>query len=163
MPFGRFGGARRPKYRAVHVFVTSDGTFFERAALEALATHHDKPTRLVVHHKSGVTEEKPMPMVDLAKSVGLTGVVFASKREASRWITLRREEADGAIRDLRRQVKYDLHVNGATIGAYIADYVYIRDGQVVVEDVKGMRGLETYQWKRKHLKAEHGITITEVR
>lgn len=95
------------------------------------------------------------------------GIKFASKAEAARWIELKRLEAAGEIRRLRRQVRYDLHArNGGKVGAYVADYVYERkvgsDWGEVVEDVKGV---ETPMFRRnaKHMAQEHGISIEVVR
>lgn len=44
---------------------------------------------------------------------------------------------------------------------YRADFTYLADGQLVVEDAKGHR-TEMYLLKRKWLEAEYGITVREV-
>ncbi len=102
-----------------------------------------------------------------ATRVSQDGVTFSSKAEAARWKTLQLAEKVGAIRDLTRQVSYDLHAAGGNlVGRYVADHVYReRQGdewELVVEDVKGMP-TPLYEWKRKHMQAEYGIEIREVR
>jgi hypothetical protein len=95
------------------------------------------------------------------------GVWFASKREEKRWSLLTVIERQGLIRDLRRQVAYDLHAEGgALVGQYVADHVYeeLQKGSwsLVVEDVKGYP-TPLYVWKKRHIFAEYGIIIREVR
>lgn len=102
-----------------------------------------------------------------AKRVEQDGVTFASKREAARWKALQLLERAGAIRDLMRQVSYDLNAEGGNlVGRYVADHVYREetpDGwELVVEDVKGMP-TPLYEWKRRHMAAQYGIEIREVR
>ena len=95
------------------------------------------------------------------------GIRFASKAEAKRWTLLRIMEQAGRIKDLQRQVSYDLHAHGGNlVGRYVADHVYReRQGDewaLVIEDVKGMP-TPLYDWKRRHILAEYGIEIREVR
>lgn len=86
----------------------------------------------------------------------------------------------GIITELQEQVKFELispqyrhfEVQGARKilhkkellerGVYyIADFVYYRDGEYVVEDTKGVRTKE-YIIKRKLMLSVHGIKIKEV-
>lgn len=95
------------------------------------------------------------------------GIKFSSKREAARWKALQLAEQAGEIRDLSRQVSYELHADGGNlVGRYVADHVYReRQGDewvLVIEDVKGMP-TPLYDWKRRHIFAEYGIEIREVR
>jgi hypothetical protein len=46
------------------------------------------------------------------------------------------------------------------ISGFKADFVYIRDGQEIVEDVKG-RLTDVYKLKKKLMKACHQISILE--
>lgn len=95
----------------------------------------------------------------------VNGIVFDSLKEAKRWEFLRFREIAGTIRNLERQPKFDLHVNGVRIGSYSADFGYLSNtGQMVVEDVKSphTRKEPMYRWKIKHLKAEYGIDVLEV-
>jgi hypothetical protein len=93
------------------------------------------------------------------------GIWFHSKREAQRFHELKLLEKAGQIQDLLLQPRYALHVRDVVIGHYIADFCY-RTGklhELVVEDVKGMKGLPLYQWKKKHMAAEYGIVVQEIR
>lgn len=120
------------------------------------------------------------------KKVVVDGEVFDSKREATRYRELKLLEKCGAIKDLKRQVKYELipaqkekstkvytkgrkkgqPIEGKTIERavdYVADFVYIdtTTGKEVVEDTKGMR-TKDYIIKRKLMLYRYGIKIQEV-
>jgi len=88
------------------------------------------------------------------------GIEFASRKEANRYGELKVLRDAGAISSLQLQVRYKLKVNGCHICDYIADFVYMRDGQPVTEDVKGRR-TPVYSLKAKLMRAVHGITILE--
>ena len=106
-------------------------------------------------------------------------MTFASKKEADRYMVLKNLEAKGKITDLKTQVKFVLipaqrepdtvgvrggKVKGKLIErecAYVADFVYLRDGEMIVEDTKGMRTPE-YIIKRKVLLYMTGIRIREI-
>ena len=91
------------------------------------------------------------------------GIKFRSKAEAKRYGELLLLAKAGQIRALVLQPKYPLHVKEWKIGAYVADFAYIdQAGRQVVEDVKGFK-TTIYKWKKRHVEAEHGITITEIR
>ena len=92
------------------------------------------------------------------------GLTHASKKEAARWLFLKDLEANGVIRDLRRQVKYELHVQGIKVGSYIADFVYIHPQKgLVVTDVKSKATITAlYRRNKKHMWIEHGIDVIEV-
>ncbi len=92
-------------------------------------------------------------------------VEFDSMREAKRYVALMLEQRAGTISGLELQPRYSLTAVNAVgvrqvVGAYRGDFRYIRNMQVIVEDSKGHQ-TELYKWKRKHLKAEHGIEIVE--
>jgi hypothetical protein len=95
------------------------------------------------------------------------GIKFDSLRERDRWIELSRLEAAGDISDLERQVVFVLADPVMIDGRrkpplrYIADFVYERAGQTVIEDVKGVV-TAGYRIKR-HLMAARGLQITEVK
>lgn len=102
-----------------------------------------------------------------ATRVSQDGVTFSSKAEAARWKILNVVQEQGLIRNLRRQVAYELRADGGNlVGKYVADHVYdeLHDGdwELVVEDVKGMP-TPLYEWKKRHMAAEHGIEIREIR
>lgn len=92
------------------------------------------------------------------------GFRFDSKAEARRWGELKLFDRAGAIRDLQRQVTYELPVNGEIVCRYRADFIYWKpDGHLVVEDVKSRASMTPlYRLKKKLMKAIWGITISEV-
>jgi hypothetical protein len=85
---------------------------------------------------------------------------YASRAEARRAIDLQLLQRAGHIQDLEYQVRIGLDVAGHRIGYYVADFVYIENGQKVVEDVKGFK-TPMYTWKRKHFAAQYGYEIRE--
>lgn len=96
--------------------------------------------------------------------VVVDGMRFDSKRESVRYFTLRMRERAGEIRNLRRQVRFELTAHGKRIGYYVADHCYEEDGVEVVEDVKSpaTSGLRMFQWKARHFEAEYGKAIRVV-
>lgn len=91
------------------------------------------------------------------------GHLFDSKKEAVRYRELLLMQHVGLIRDLELQKVYPLVVNGVKIGKYIADFVYVHceSGTPCVEDTKGVR-TQTYNLKKKLMKALHNIDIQEI-
>lgn len=94
---------------------------------------------------------------------------YASRKEHRRANELKLLQRAGIIKHLREQVTYELiptqrDVNGKVIEracSYVADFVYTdKDGNLVVEDTKGMR-TEVYRIKRKLMLHVHGIRILE--
>lgn len=97
----------------------------------------------------------------------VNGIRFDSKREANRWAELRLMERAGQIQKLKRQVKYLLipsqYRDGKCIErecSYLADFVYIKDGHLVVEDCKGFRTPE-YKIKKKLMLQLYDIRLVE--
>lgn len=91
------------------------------------------------------------------------GIKFASKAEARRYGALRLLERAGEIHALTLQPVYRLHVDGVPVGKYIADFQYYqRNGELVVEDVKGLP-TPVYKLKKRIVEALYHISITEVR
>ncbi len=120
-----------------------------------------------------------MPMSKYhSKKIQADGQTFDSRKEYGRWCALRLMERAGEITDLRRQVKYVLipaQYGPDTVGprggvkrgpllererTYIADFVYIKDGQTIVEDCKGFK-TDTYKLKRALMLYKYGIRILE--
>lgn len=98
------------------------------------------------------------------------GITFDSKKEAERYLQLKAMLNAGEISDLRLQVRIKLldafESNGHKYKPlyYIADFVYLKDGKFVVEDVKGYR-TDVYKLKRKlfaYKYRDEGIEITEI-
>ena len=118
------------------------------------------------------------------KKVTVDGIVFDSKREASRYSELIMQQRAGEIRGLQRQVRYllipgqrevsnEVYKGGEKKGqrkpgrllekevTYIADFVYYKDGELIVEDTKGFR-TKDYIIKRKLMLYVHHIRIKEI-
>ena len=102
------------------------------------------------------------------RKVHAEGLTFDSKKEYSRWLELKLLQRAGEIRDLNRQVKFELipvQKDGKRVieraCIYIADFVYTEGGEMVVEDVKGKRTAD-YIIKRKLMLWVHGIRIKEI-
>lgn len=89
---------------------------------------------------------------------------FDSKKEANRYDQLKLLQHAGRVRNLQRQVKYELRVNGVLICTYRADFVYEElehsEWMPVVEDSKGYPN-DRWPMKKKLMKACHGIAVRE--
>jgi hypothetical protein len=99
------------------------------------------------------------------------GLRFHSAGEARRWGELQLLKKAGAIDSLQRQVSYELHAIGpdgliTVLGTWRADFQYWRmtknGAEFVVEDFKGFE-VPLQRWKRRHVEAQYGITVTVVR
>lgn len=98
------------------------------------------------------------------------GQVFDSKAEALRWVQLVRLQEQGVIRNLRRQVVFELAPAVRLLGnvrltpalRYTADFTYTvaATGLAVVEDKKGVK-TTAYRIKRHLMKALLGIDVVE--
>lgn len=113
-----------------------------------------------------------------SKKITVDGETFDSKKEYRRFCELSLLVKAGKVTDLRRQVKYVLipaQYEPDTLGkrggrqrgklierecSYMADFVYVQDGNTVVEDTKGFRTAD-YIIKRKLMLYIHGIRIKE--
>lgn len=98
---------------------------------------------------------------------------FDSVREFDRYQELALMEKAGEIANLRTQVRYELipairkrdgTLERAT--GYIADFVYEKDGETVVEDAKGYRNPKSavyrvFALKRKLMLLKYGIEVKE--
>ena len=109
-----------------------------------------------------------------AKRTEVDGVKFQSKAEARRWQELLLLQRAGEIRDLRRQVRIELHTYGvfgvvpikSPTGRpryYLADFEYYDQvGRRVLEDVKGMDTPES-ALKRAIVEGMLGIKVQVVK
>lgn len=103
-----------------------------------------------------------------AQKTTVDGITFDSRKEADRYLALKGMEEDGAISDLRRQVRYELipafDVDGRHYRPvfYVSDFTYTdgETGKEIVEDVKGMR-TDTYRLKSKLFARRYGKAIKE--
>lgn len=107
----------------------------------------------------GVTTEKPSKFHNV--KVLADGKKFASKAEYMRYLWLKDELKAGRISGLSCQPRFILQESfkyqGNTERAitYIADFMYLRDGKTVVEDVKGKK-TDVYKLKRKLFLKRYG-------
>ena len=99
-----------------------------------------------------------------AKAAYADGIKFSSTFERNRYLLLKGMEDSGEIKDLMLQVKFEIipKQDGERAAHYIADFVYEKDGNIVVEDTKGF-STPDYILKRKLMMLVHGIRIQEVR
>jgi len=90
------------------------------------------------------------------KRVAFMGKIFDSIAERDRWLELCLLQKTGKIRDLRRQVPFELipKQGGERAVTYVADFVYDTDAVRVAEDVKGMVTRD-YVIKRKLFKERY--------
>ena len=105
---------------------------------------------------------------------------YDSQLEFARFIFLSNREKEGEITNLRRQVEYllipaqygteikhlktkdkEVRVLLERSCSYIADFVYERNGETIVEDCKGAKGIitEAAKIKKKLLLWVHGIEL----
>lgn len=102
-----------------------------------------------------------MPKYHNSKTV-IDGIRFDSKKEAKRYLELKILEKAGVIKELKRQVPYiliDKSCYGRAIKC-VADFVYLENGQLVVEDVKGVR-TPVYKLKKRLMAEVYGIEVKE--
>ena len=98
------------------------------------------------------------------------GVTYDSKKEAKRAEELEYMQKWGDIKNLERQKRFVLQpsfvFNGKKIReiAYVADFVYEKDGELIVEDVKSeiTKKQPIYKLKKKMMMYVHKIEIKEV-
>lgn len=114
-----------------------------------------------------------------SRKVKIDDHVFDSKKEAHRYLVLKRLLENGAISELELQKSYELiptqrepstltkrgkEKKGKVIEKsvkYIADFVYKKGDEIIVEDTKGCK-TKDYIIKRKLMLYVHGIRIREI-
>ena len=108
---------------------------------------------------------------------------FDSQKEYERFLVLLDMEKNGEISNLERQVPFEIipaQYETVTVklktkskkikkikeraAYYNADFTYVKDGYMVVEDVKASKKFldDLYRLKRKLMLHVHGIAINEV-
>ncbi len=113
------------------------------------------------------------------------GVKFDSKKEMRRYVVLKNAESNGFITDLQLQVKFELipavkeeyiehlktkdKVKTRTLQlpiTYTCDFQYVKDGNVVVEDVKASPNVaaldKAFLIKEKIFRYKYGFPIKRV-
>ena len=122
------------------------------------------------------------------KKIDVDGIQFDSKKEARRYCELKLLQQAGKIEALELQKEFELipaqyeyferyGKTGKRLKdgkrcieqscTYKADFAYLQDGQLVVEDVKGFRdpqsaGYAKFVIKRKLMLERYGIRIKEI-
>lgn len=97
------------------------------------------------------------------------GETYDSVKEYRRAKELELLEKSGVIKDLKRQVRFEIipsqrGEDGKVVEravTYVADFVYFEGDKLVVEDTKGFR-TKDYIIKRKLMLYMHGVQIKEV-
>jgi len=95
----------------------------------------------------------------------LDGITFASKKEATRYATLKLLERTGKIRDLKLQPKFPVEIGGKHFCTYTADFSYYDEtGRLVIEDTKSSGSAKdaAYRLRKKAAELEYWMTVTEV-
>lgn len=123
----------------------------------------------------GVVNRHSVPIVArvsrryTAKPEWHDGVRFGSQAELRRYKDLKLMQEAGAISGLSIHPRYDLHACGVLLGYVELDFEYFDRAtrKKICEDVKDRKKntatrTPIYRWKSRHLRAEHGIEITEV-
>ena len=101
-----------------------------------------------------------------AKKTVVDGIQFDSAKEAKRYAKLRDMAEAGEIQGLCLQMPFELVPSFECDGVkyrgmkYVADFVYYRDGKVVVEDCKGFKTAE-YKLKKKLMAYINHVNIKE--
>ncbi len=85
-----------------------------------------------------------------AKKTLVDGILFDSMGEANRYRQLKLLESAGKIKDLTLQPKFKITVPKT----YKADFQYILDDKVIIEDFKGFKTRE-YITKRKYFRKQY--------
>ena len=90
------------------------------------------------------------------------GYKFDSQGESMRYYQLKMLQKAGKISGLQVHVPFELIPKDEKHRAiyYEADFVYIEDGQKIVEDFKGFR-TDVYKIKKRMMKWLYGIDIKE--
>ncbi len=91
------------------------------------------------------------------------GIVFASKKEAARYVELKMLERSGYLTGLVLQPRYPIYFGKVKICDYVADFTYrTKDQKTVVEDCKGFK-TPVYRLKAKMFAACYpDLRITEL-
>ncbi len=93
-----------------------------------------------------------------AKITELDGIKFSSRREATRYQRLNILKRSGEVLFFLRQTPF--HLPGGV--KYLCDFmVFWKDGNVTIEDVKGMK-TDLYLTKKKLVESIYPVEITEI-
>ena len=110
---------------------------------------------------------KPFETKELIARIKAVLRRFDSKKEYIRYLILEDMQNKKEITDLQRQVPFKLipsfELNNKKYRGmrYIADFVYKKNGKLIVEDVKGMK-TDIYKMKKKLMAYINKIEIKEI-
>lgn len=95
-----------------------------------------------------------------AKKVEYEGIKFDSQFELNCWIYLKKLESEGKIKDLNRQIKFELLPANRLYRAlnYIADFTFYVGDRYIVADAKGLV-LPEFKIKQKIFYDKYGNQI----
>lgn len=102
------------------------------------------------------------------KKTIVDNIKFDSKAEAKRYTELLLLEKSGIISELKMQTPFIIAksciINGRKRPPmkYLADFTYLLDGKLIIEDVKG-KETEGYRIKRHLMKSVLNLEISEIR
>lgn len=133
-------------------------------------------TNLLSQARKSLGVGQPSPSRKKSKYGNSSAIVddlkFDSRKEARRYRELKILEQKGEIQDLQTQyafvlaesVKFSNEPRRKPAVKYLADFVYIKDGQKIVEDVKSeaTKKLAVYRMKKHLMKSVHGIEVVEI-
>ena len=119
-----------------------------------------------------VPEEKKRKTKYGNKPVEIDDLKFDSKKEERHYRKLKIQERAGLIKNLQHHVvfelvpgvKYSIALRAKPALRYEADFVYVKDGKKVVEDVKSEQTAknQVYIIKKHLMMWTHGIEVMEV-
>ncbi|WP_347455681.1 DUF1064 domain-containing protein [Acinetobacter thermotolerans] len=128
--------------------------------------------RFGTRSKSGSVDSKKKTPKYHNQKTEKDGHKFDSLKEARRYKQLALMEKEGIIQDLRLQVPFVLapsvrfksEERAKPDLRYFADFVYMKNGEQIVEDVKSKitRDKAEYRIKKHLMMSVHGIEISEV-
>lgn len=95
-----------------------------------------------------------------AKKVKYNGIVFDSAFELKCWQHLEQFESEGKIKDLNRQIKFELLPANSVYRAltYVADFTFYVNDKYIVADAKGLV-LPEFRIKQKIFYNKYGNQI----
>lgn len=118
-----------------------------------------------------LAKTSPKPSKYASEKVEHQGEKFDSKKEGRRWLALLELQKAGKISDLKRQQSFVLAPAVKLAGEartkpalrYLADFTFMRDGVLVIEDCKSKptRKLPIFRAKKHLMKTVLGLDITE--
>lgn len=144
---------------------------FEDWTIEDVKRHNEKINK--TSNKNHFPDVGKMVQVDKkkskysAKKCEIDGIKFDSEKEGKRYVQLKLLEKNKFISDLQLQVPFVLQdgfeFNGKKILPikYIADFTYWENGELVIEDVKGVK-TDVYELKKKMFMYRYKKYIREV-